>query len=104
MKTPLLLLARNGAGAITTRSSIPLAMGGANKNAAVATRASSSSSGGHRVERDTFGELQVPNDKYYGAQTLRSVMNFPIGDRRSERMPESVIKVSKTLRNTPFYY
>ncbi len=79
-------------------------MGGANKNAAVAARASSSSSGGHRVERDTFGELQVPNDKYYGAQTLRSVMNFPIGDRRSERMPESVIKVSKALRNTPFYY
>ncbi len=34
----------------------------------------------------------MPEDKYYGAQTLRSVMNFPIGDRRSERMPESVIK------------
>ena len=34
---------------------------------------------GHRIEKDTFGELQVPNEKYYGAQTLRSVMNFPIG-------------------------
>lgn len=40
----------------------------------------------YRLERDTFGELKVPSDKYYGAQTLRSVMNFPIGDS-FERMP-----------------
>lgn len=40
----------------------------------------------YRIERDTFGELKVPTDKYYGAQTLRSVMNFPIGDT-FERMP-----------------
>ena len=45
-----------------------------------------------RIERDTFGELQVPSEKYYGAQTVRSVMNFPIGDRASERMPRPVIK------------
>lgn len=32
-----------------------------------------------RVESDTFGELQVPADKYYGAQTARSMMNFNIG-------------------------
>ena len=44
-----------------------------------------------------LGELQVPNEKYYGAQTLRSVQNFPIGDRDSERMPKPVIKV-------PSYY
>jgi len=36
--------------------------------------------------------LQVPSEKYYGAQTLRSVLNFPIGDRQSERMPLPVIK------------
>lgn len=41
-----------------------------------------------RVEADTFGELQVPNNKYYGAQTVRSTMNFPIGGD-SERMPVS---------------
>ena len=41
------------------------------------------------------GELQVPEDKYYGAQTLRSVMNFPIGERSSERMPKSLIQVRK---------
>ena len=44
------------------------------------------------------GELKVPNDKYYGSQTLRSVMNFPIGDRASERMPPSVIKAFGVLK------
>ena len=29
-----------------------------------------------RVESDSFGELEVPSDKYYGAQTARSLMNF----------------------------
>lgn len=46
-------------------------------------------SGKFRIERDTFGELKVPSDKYYGAQTLRSVMNFPIGGE-FERMPVSL--------------
>ena len=32
-----------------------------------------------RMETDTFGTLEVPSDKYYGAQTARSLMNFPIG-------------------------
>jgi len=53
---------------------------------------------GHRIEKDTFGELQVPNEKYYGAQTLRSVMNFPIGDRTAERMPLPVIKAFGVLK------
>lgn len=44
------------------------------------------------------GELQVPNEKYYGAQTLRSVMNFPIGDPTSERMPLPVIKAFGVLK------
>jgi len=52
----------------------------------------------YRVEKDTFGELQVPAEKYYGAQTLRSVMNFPIGDRQSERMPLPVIKAFGVLK------
>merc|ERR1719244_1273639 len=52
----------------------------------------------YRVEADTFGELQVPAEKYYGAQTLRSVMNFPIGDRASERMPLPVIKAFGILK------
>jgi len=44
----------------------------------------------YRIEKDTFGELKVPADKYYGAQTLRALMNFPIGDT-FERMPVSII-------------
>lgn len=42
-----------------------------------------------RVESDTFGELKVPADKYYGAQTMRSQINFPIGGP-TERMPASI--------------
>ena len=45
-----------------------------------------------------LGELEVPVEKYYGAQTLRSVMNFPIGDLRSERMPLPVIKAFGILK------
>ncbi|XP_050550099.1 fumarate hydratase, mitochondrial-like isoform X1 [Spodoptera frugiperda] len=43
-----------------------------------------------RKERDTLGELEVPDDRLYGAQTVRSVMNFPIGGIE-ERMPYPVI-------------
>ncbi|KAI6221183.1 Fumarate hydratase, mitochondrial [Aphelenchoides besseyi] len=50
-----------------------------------------------RIERDTFGELQVPNDKYYGAQTARSVMNFKIGGPE-ERMPLPVIHALAYLK------
>ncbi|KAH8397487.1 hypothetical protein KR222_007739, partial [Zaprionus bogoriensis] len=39
-----------------------------------------------RLEQDTFGELQVPADKLFGAQTMRSKLNFPIGSD-AERMP-----------------
>lgn len=33
----------------------------------------------YRIEHDSMGEVQVPADKYWGAQTQRSVQNFPIG-------------------------
>lgn len=54
-------------------------------------------SSGYRVERDTFGELKVPADKYYGAQTVRSTMNFKIGGA-SERMPLQVIRAFGVLK------
>ncbi|MEM1504199.1 class II fumarate hydratase [Domibacillus sp. 8LH] len=41
-----------------------------------------------RIERDTIGEIQVPADKYWGAQTQRSLENFPIG---TEKMPIEMI-------------
>lgn len=43
----------------------------------------------YRIEKDTMGEMKVPNDKYWAAQTQRSVENFPIGN---ETMPKEVIK------------
>src|ERR1700688_888485 len=36
-----------------------------------------------RVERDPLGELSVPSDAYYGAQTARAVENFPISGLRA---------------------
>ena len=46
-------------------------------------------SGDFRSEKDTMGELQVPSDRYYGAQTARSLINFDIGE---DLMPSSVIR------------
>ena len=37
----------------------------------------------HRVETDSIGEVNVPSDKYYGAQTLRSFENFKIGEGKN---------------------
>jgi fumarate hydratase class II len=42
-----------------------------------------------RTETDSFGPIQVPADKYWGAQTQRSLMNFKIGD---EHMPRPLIR------------
>ena len=44
--------------------------------------------GEYRCETDSFGEIAVPKDKYYGANTARAIINFSIGDE-SERMPVS---------------
>ncbi|HIV75626.1 MAG TPA: class II fumarate hydratase [Candidatus Pseudogracilibacillus intestinigallinarum] len=43
----------------------------------------------YRIERDTIGEIKVPADKFWGAQTQRSKQNFPIGH---ETMPVEIIK------------
>ncbi|RKO84882.1 hypothetical protein BDK51DRAFT_38120 [Blyttiomyces helicus] len=50
-----------------------------------------------RTERDTFGELQVPAEKYWGAQTQRSLQNFNIGGP-AERIPEPVIKAFAIIK------
>lgn len=44
----------------------------------------------YRTEHDSMGEVKVPADRYWGAQTQRSVENFPIG-RGKETMPEEII-------------
>ncbi len=43
----------------------------------------------YRIEKDTMGEVQVPSDKYWGAQTERSRNNFKIGPEAS--MPKEII-------------
>ena len=44
----------------------------------------------YRTEHDSMGEIRVPEEKYWGAQTQRSMENFPIGAGR-ETMPEEII-------------
>ena len=39
----------------------------------------------YRLERDSMGEFEVPADAYYGANTMRAVLNFPISDLRFGR-------------------
>ena len=48
-----------------------------------------------RIEKDTMGEIKVPNDKYWGAQTQRSLENFEIG---IEKMPLELIKAFAFLK------
>jgi len=42
----------------------------------------------YRIEKDTMGEVKVPSDKYWAAQTQRSIQNFEIGN---EKMPIEVV-------------
>ncbi len=48
-----------------------------------------------RIETDSFGPIEVPADRYWGAQTQRSLENFRIG---SERMPEPLIRAFGILK------
>ncbi|WP_042937168.1 fumarate hydratase, partial [Pseudomonas gingeri] len=41
-----------------------------------------------RIETDSLGQVNVPEDAYWGAQTQRSLINFAIGD---EKMPLAVV-------------
>ena len=50
-----------------------------------------------RVEHDSMGEVRVPADKYWGAQTQRSRENFPIGTGK-ENMPEEIIHAFGILK------
>jgi len=49
----------------------------------------------YRIEKDTMGEVKVPADKYWGAQTQRSKENFKIGDGR---MPIEIVKAFGYLK------
>lgn len=51
----------------------------------------------YRTEHDTMGEVKVPADKYWGAQTQRSLMNFPIGENK---MPLEIVKAFGHLKKS----
>ncbi len=51
----------------------------------------------YRIEHDSMGEIRVPADKYWGAQTQRSVRNFPIGVGL-EPMPQEIIHAFGILK------
>src|ERR1051325_8391450 len=49
-----------------------------------------------RSETDSFGEIDVPADAYWGAQTQRSIENFPFGER--ERMPLGIVHAQAIVK------
>ncbi len=49
----------------------------------------------NRIETDSMGEIEVPDDRYYGAQTARSLIHFDIG---SETMPRELIRAMGILK------
>ena len=51
----------------------------------------------YRVEKDTMGEINVPNTHYWGAQTQRSLEHFAIG---VEKMPKELIKAFALLKRS----
>ncbi|MCH2535412.1 MAG: class II fumarate hydratase, partial [Bdellovibrionales bacterium] len=48
-----------------------------------------------RIEKDSLGDMQVPSDKYWGAQTQRSLQNFKIG---GDRFPREMIRALGILK------
>ena len=48
-----------------------------------------------RIERDSMGEMTVPANAYYGAQTARAVENFPISGLR---FPRSFLRALGTIK------
>src|SRR3978361_2274425 len=51
----------------------------------------------YRIEKDTMGEVKVPADAYYGAQTQRSIENFRIA-QDINRMPKEIIRAFAYLK------
>ncbi|HJM13771.1 MAG TPA: lyase family protein, partial [Candidatus Thalassarchaeaceae archaeon] len=55
------------------------------------------SKGEVRIEKDTMGGIEVPAERYFGAQTARSLINFDIGD---DLMPRSIIRAFGILKQS----
>ena len=48
-----------------------------------------------RVESDSMGQIEVPADRYWGAQTQRSLLHFSIGE---ERMPAEIVRAIGVIK------
>jgi fumarate hydratase class II len=55
----------------------------------------------YRIEKDTMGDVNVPADKFWGAQTQRSLLNFPIGPAAS--MPIEIVHAFGYLKKSAAY-
>ncbi len=51
-----------------------------------------------RTETDSMGAIEVPADRYWGAQTQRSLHHFAIGDEDAERMPREIVHAMGLLK------
>ena len=58
-------------------------------------KASAAPKSGARIESDSMGKIEVPNDRYYGAQTARSLIHFDIG---TDKMPPELIRALGILK------
>ena len=58
-------------------------------------KASPAPRAGFRIESDSMGKIEVPNDRYYGAQTARSLIHFDIG---RDTMPPELIRAFGILK------
>jgi len=52
----------------------------------------------HRIESDFIGEVQIPNDAYYGINTLRGYENFNINDdKTNDTLIKTMIQTTKIM-------
>ena len=65
------------------------------KKEAIVQKSAPSKDGEIRIEKDTMGDVEVPAQMYFGAQTARSLINFNIGE---DKMPRSIIKAFGILK------
>ena len=52
----------------------------------------------HRIETDSLGEVDVPSDRYWGAQTQRSIHHFSIGWPEADRIPVEIVRAMGVLK------
>jgi fumarate hydratase class II len=70
-------------------------VGRATKDLPTSTHGSASAHGAMRTETDSMGKMEVPADRYYGAQTARSLVHFAIG---KDTMPPELIRAFGILK------